>query len=85
MLVQQVDAQYIALTLPFPLITRCCQIPASSSPCWAGIWGAATQEAGICLSLRGQGTGPGQIRAWIWEGWVDSLTGIPGHSSRCRP
>lgn len=47
----QVGSRYIALTLPSPLITRCGPVPASSSPCWAGIWGAATQEAGIGLRL----------------------------------
>lgn len=47
----QVGGRYIALALPFPLIARCGPVPASSSPCWAGIWGAATEEAGIGLSL----------------------------------
>lgn len=62
LLAWQAGGPYIALALLFPFITRCCSVPASSSPCWASIWGAASQEAGICLSLRGQGTGPGQLQ-----------------------
>lgn len=45
----QVGGCYIAPALPFLLLARCGPVPASSSPCWAGIWGTATQEAGIGL------------------------------------
>lgn len=70
MLAWQAGAPYIdSPFLPLPFITRRCPVPASSSPCWAGIRGSATQEAGIRLGLRGQGTGPGQLQAWTREGW----------------
>ena len=42
---------------PRPLVSRCSPVPAPSGPRRAGVWGAATQEAGA--SLGGQGTEPG--------------------------
>lgn len=49
-----------ALAPSHPLVPRCDPGPASSGPRGAGLWGAATQEAGG--GVRGQGTGPGRLQ-----------------------
>lgn len=58
--------------LPHPaLVPRCGPVPASSGPCWAGLCGTATQEAGA--GVGGQGTGP---EADAWRGILGSLPGL---------
>lgn len=73
-----------ALTPPNPLVPSCDPGPASSSPRGAGLWGAATQEAGG--SIRRQGTGPGQLQGrgpgkptWLGHSTASTLDG-PGPS-----